>query len=215
MGPYGRHVLDDEDIDAVVEVLRARDITQGCDVEEFEKSLADYTGAKYCVAVSSGTAALQLSVVALGIKSGDEVITTPITFCATVNAIVHQGACVRLVDIDKSDLNINPELIEGQLNSDTKAIIPVDFRGHPADMPRIKEIADTDGLLVIEDASHSLGSTYLYDGKKFVCGDGIHTDLATLSFHPVKHITTAEGGAVLTIMKLFTEKLNRFGHMVS
>lgn len=196
--PYGRHQLDEDDIEAVVDVLRNGPITQGQTVEEFGESLAATTGAKYGCVVSNGTAALHLSVAAFGIGPGDEVITTPMTFCATSNAVRYQGAEVRFVDIDKNTLNINPDLLEDKITERTKAIIPVDFRGHPANLPAIRSIADRYSLRVIEDGAHSMGSTYLHEDKNYSCGDGIHADLCTFSFHPVKHITTGEGGAVLT-----------------
>ena len=196
--PYGFHCIDDSDIQAVLDVLKNSAITQGQTVEDFGQALADYAGAKYGVTVSSGTAALHVSVAALDIGSGDEVITTPITFCATANAVLYQGADVKFVDIDKDTLNIDPDLIEEKITNRTKAIIPVDFRGHPANLPEIRKIADKYNLKVIEDGSHSIGSTYTHNGKEYACGDGIHADLCTYSFHPVKHITTGEGGAVLT-----------------
>ena len=196
--PYGFHSIDDSDIQAVVDILENSAITQGQTVEDFGQALADYTGAKYGVAVSSGTAALHISVAALGIKPGDEVITTPITFCATANAVIYEGADIKFVDINENTLNIDPNLIEEKITDRTKAIIPVDFRGHPANLPEIKEIADRYNLKVIEDGSHSIGSTYKYNSKDYVCGDGIHVDYCTFSFHPVKHITTGEGGMILT-----------------
>ena len=196
--PYGLHEIDEGDILAVVEVLKNGPITQGQTVEEFGQALADYAGAKYGVAVSSGTAALHISVAALDIGPGDEVITTPMTFCATSNAVLYQGAEVKFVDIDEKTLNIDPKLIEEKITERTKAIMPVDFRGHPANLPMIKAIGDKHNLKIIEDASHSIGSTYVHNDKEHYCGDGIHADLCTYSFHPVKHITTGEGGAVLT-----------------
>ena len=196
--PYGFHSIDNSDIQAVVDILENSAITQGQTVEDFGQALADYTGAKYGVAVSSGTAALHLSVAALGIGSGDEVITTPMTFCATANAALYQGADIRFVDIDENTLNIDPGLLEEKINEHTKAIMPVDFRGHPANLPEIRKIADRHNLKIIEDGSHSIGSSYTHNGKEHFCGDGIHADLCTYSFHPVKHITTGEGGAVLT-----------------
>ena len=196
--PYGRHELDDNDIQAVVDILRKGNITQGQTVDDFGQALADYAGAKYGVAVSSGSAALHLSLAALGIGPGDEVITTPMTFCATANAALYMGADVKFVDIDQNTLNIDPGLIEEKITERTKAIIPVDFRGHPANLPEIKKIADIHNLRIIEDGSHSIGSSYNHNGKEHFCGDSIHADLCTYSFHPVKHITTGEGGAVLT-----------------
>ena len=173
-------------------------ITQGQTVEDFGSALANYTGAKYGVAVANGTSALHISVAGLNIGHGDEVITTPMTFCATANAAIYQGAEVKFVDIDAKTLNINPELIESKINERTKAIIPVDFRGHPANLPEIKKLANKYNLKIIEDGSHSIGSTYTHNDKEFFCGDGIHADYCTFSFHPVKHITTGEGGAILT-----------------
>jgi perosamine synthetase len=196
--PYGLHQLDDDDILAVVDILKSSHITQGQTTDDFGQALADFAGAKYGLAVSNGTAALHLSVAALGIGPGDEVITTPMTFCATANAVLYQGADVKFVDIDEKTLNIDPDLIEEKITKHTKAIMPVDFRGHPANLPKIKEIADKYNLKIIEDAAHSIGSTYTHKGKKHYCGDGIHADFCTYSFHPVKHITTGEGGAILT-----------------
>jgi len=196
--PYGLHELDDSDIQSVVDILKNGPITQGQTVEDFGQALADYAGAKYGVAVSNGTAALHLSVAALGIGPGDEVITTPMTFCATANAVLYQGAEVKFVDIDENTLNLDPSLIEEKITERTRAIMPIDFRGHPANLPEIKKIADKHNLKVIEDGAHSLGSTYTYNGGEYSCGDGVHADLCTYSFHPVKHITTGEGGAILT-----------------
>lgn len=196
--PYGRHYLDQDDISAVIEILESGVITQGPVVEQFGQAVADYSGARYGVAVSSGTAALHLSVASLGIGQGDEVITTPMSFCATSNAVLYQGADVRFVDIDRNTMNIDVTQIEENITPRTKAIMPVDFRGHPADWPRIKELADKYNLKIIEDGSHSLGSDYFFDGNRYRCGDGRHATLATHSFHPVKHVTTGEGGVIST-----------------
>ena len=196
--PYGLHQIDDSDIQAVVDVLKNGPITQGHIVEKFGQALADYTGARYGIAVSSGTSALHLSVAALGIGPGDEVITTPMTFCATANAVLYPGAEVKFIDINAKTLNIDVNLIEKKITDKTKAIMPVDFRGHPANLPQIKKLAESYNLKIIEDAAHSIGSTYTHNGKKYYCGDGIHADFCTYSFHPVKHITTGEGGMALT-----------------
>jgi len=195
---YGKHEIIQADIDAVVNILKEGPITQGLVVEDFGKALADYTGAEYGIAVASGTAALHLTVMAAGIGEGDEVITTPMTFCATSNVVLHQGGTVRFVDIDSNTLNINTDLIEKNITDKTKAIMPVDFRGHPADLAEIRRIADKHGLTIIEDGAHSIGSAYSENGTEYSCGDGIHADMCTFSFHPVKHITTGEGGAILT-----------------
>jgi len=207
--PYGRHYIDQSDIDAVVNILKNGPITQGKAVKEFGQALADYTGARYAIPVSNGTAALHLSVIASGIGPGDEVITTPMSFCATSNIVLYQGGTVRFVDIDKKTLNIDPSQIEEKITDRTKAIIPVDFRGHPANLPEIKKIADKYNLTVIEDGAHSIGSKYSYNGENFNCGDGKHADLCTFSFHPVKHITTGEGGAVLTNNEALYHKITR------
>tara|TARA_Y100001934_G_scaffold283143_1_gene400767 strand:+ start:4829 stop:6010 length:1182 start_codon:yes stop_codon:yes gene_type:complete len=196
--PYGQHEFDQSDYKAVMDVLKNGPITQGQTVEDFGQALADHAGAKYGIAVANGTAALHISVASLEIGSGDEVITTPMTFCATSNAVLYQGGEVKFVDIDKNSLNIDVNLIEKNITDKTKAIMPVDFRGHPANLPEIKKLAESYNLKIIEDGSHSIGSTYIYNGKKHSCGDGIHADLCTYSFHPVKHITTGEGGAILT-----------------
>ena len=192
------HELDELDIQAVVEILKSNQITQGKTVEKFGQALADYTGAKYGLALSSGTAALHISVVALEIGPGDEVITTPMTFCATANAALYQGAAVKLVDINENNLNLDPNLLEEKITKKTRAVIPIDFRGYPANLPEIKKIAEMNSLSIIEDGSHSIGSTYIHNENKHFCGDGVHADICTYSFHPVKHITTGEGGAILT-----------------
>lgn len=196
--PYGLHDLDDDDIEAVIEVLKQGPITQGNTVTQFGEQLAKTVGSDFGIAVSSGTAALHLALAALNVGPRDEVITTPITFCATANAALYQGAVVRFADIEEHSLNIDIDQIEQQINSNTKAIIPVDFRGHPAALPEIQKLATDHGLSVIEDGSHSLGSTYLKGNSTYHCGDCSHADLATFSFHPVKHITSGEGGAILT-----------------
>ena len=207
---YAKHYLTQNDIDAVIDALNSVSITQGEVTKNFGCALAGYTGAKYGLVVNNGTTALQLGLAALGIGIGDEVITTPITFCATANAVLLQGGIVRFVDINEKTINIDPELIEGQITERTKAILPVDFRGHPADLFQIKEIADKYNLKVLEDGAHSLGSTYLVNGKEFKCGDGVHANATTFSFHPAKHITTGEGGAVMTNDKCLFEKLIPF-----
>ncbi len=204
--PYGHQWVDNADIQEVVKVLKGDWITQGPKVEEFEKLVAEYCGVKYAVTVSSGTAALHVAYAVAGIKPGDEVITTPMTFAATANGVVYCGGKPVFVDIGRDTLNINPDLIEGSITSKTKAIAPVDFRGHPCDYREILKIAKENKLLVIEDAAHALGS--LYKGKKI----GSLADMTVFSFHPVKHITTGEGGMVLTNNKNFYEKLRIFRH---
>ena len=204
--PYGHQWVDDEDIAAVAEVLKGDRITQGPKVEEFETKLAKYCGAKYAVAVANGTAALHATCAVAGISEGDEAITTPITFAATANAIVYCGGKPVFADIKEDTLNIDPNEVRGKISSTTKAILPVDFTGHPADLDEIITIAKERGLVVIEDAAHALGAEY--KGHKI----GSLADMTILSFHPVKHITTGEGGMVLTDNEEFYAKLKIFRH---
>jgi perosamine synthetase len=206
--PYGQHKIDQDDINAVIKILKSDQITQGETVTSFGSALAKYTGAKYGIAVSNGTAALHLALASLDIKPGDEVITTPMTFCATANAVLYLGGKVVFSDIDEKTLNINITLLEKKITKRTKAIIPVDFRGHPANLPEIHELAMKYNLRVIEDGSHSIGSTYNHRNKLYHCGDGKHVDICTFSFHPVKHITTGEGGALLTNDKKIFDRIS-------
>lgn len=199
--PYGRQWVDKADIKEVVRVLKSDWVTQGPVVEQFEKAVAKYCGAKYAVAVSSGTAALYIAYRAAGIKEGDEVITTPLTFAATANMAAMLGAKPVFADIDEKTLNIDPGEIEKKITGKTKAIMPVDFAGRPCDYSKIIKIARENNILVIEDACHALGAKY--NGKKI----GSLADMTILSFHPVKAITTGEGGMVLTNNKDFYEKL--------
>jgi UDP-4-amino-4,6-dideoxy-N-acetyl-beta-L-altrosamine transaminase len=202
--PYGHQWIDDYDIKAVTDVLKSYWITQGPKVSEFEKLIADYCNAKYAVAFSSGTAALHASTFAAGISDGDEVITTPITFAADGNCVLFLGGNIKFADIKKDTYNIDPEKIKEQTTSKTKAIIPVDYTGQPCDLDEINKIAEKYNLIVIEDAAHSIGAEY--KNKKV----GEITDLTIFSFHPVKHITTGEGGMALTNNKNYYEKLILF-----
>ena len=204
--PYGHQWIDEEDITAVAEVLRTDWITQGTKVEEFERKVAEYCGASYAVAVSSGTAALHAACAVAGISQSDEAITTPITFAATANAITYCSGKPVFADIREDTLNIDPEEIRKKLSSRTKAILPVDFTGHPSDLDEIKAVAGEKDLTVIEDACHALGAEY--KGRRI----GSLADMTALSFHPVKHITTGEGGMVLTDNKEFYKKLKIFRH---
>ena len=204
--PYGHQWIDDEDITAVAEVLKTDWITQGPKIEEFEKKVAEYCGAKYAVAVSSGTAALHAACAVAGISDGSEVITTPITFAATANAIVCCGGKPVFADIREDTLNIDPDEIRRRISFRTKAILPVDFAGHPSDLDEIIAIAKERNLVVIEDATHALGAEY--KGRRI----GSLADMTVLSFHPVKHITTGEGGMHLTDNRDSYEKLKIFRH---
>ncbi|MGB8707620.1 MAG: UDP-4-amino-4,6-dideoxy-N-acetyl-beta-L-altrosamine transaminase [Dehalococcoidia bacterium] len=204
--PYGQHWIDERDVAVVVEVLKSDWITQGPKVDEFEKKVAEYCGARYAVAVSSGTAALHAACAVAGISSGDEAITTPITFAATANAIIYCGGKPVFADINADTLNIDAGEVFKKLSPKTKAILPVDFAGYPADLDEIIAIAKEKGLIVIEDASHALGAEY--KGRKI----GSLADMTIFSFHPVKHITTGEGGMILTDNEEFYDKLKIFRH---
>ena len=190
--PYGRQWIDEDDIAAVVEVLRSDYLTTGPAVPRFEAALQDATGAKHAVALNSGTSALHAMYFAAGIGPGDEIITSPLTFAATGNAALYLGATVRFVDVERDTGNLDPDLVEAAITERTKAIVPVDFAGHPADYDRLRAIADRHGLRLLADAAHSLGATY--KGRSV----GTLADASELSFHPVKPVTTAEGGAVVT-----------------
>ena len=198
---YGRQWIDKADIKAVLEVLKSDWLTQGPMVERFEKAVAKYCGARYGVAFSSGTAALYSAYLATGIKSGDEAITSPLTFAATSNMLAMLGAIPVFADVNEDDLTIDPKEIKKKITKKTKAIVAIDFAGHPCEYDKILGIAKENNLLLIEDACHALGAEY--KGKKI----GSFADMTILSFHPVKHITTGEGGMVLTNNKNFYEKL--------
>jgi len=204
--PYGHQWIDEKDIASVIEVLKSDWITQGPKVDEFERKVAEYCGAKYAVAVSSGTAALHAACSVAGISKGDEAITSPITFAATANAVAYCGGKPVFADIREDTLNIDAKEIKRRLSPRTKAILPVDFAGHPADLDEIKAIAEERKLIIIEDACHALGAEYR--GRKI----GSLSDMAIFSFHPVKHITTGEGGMVLTNNEEFYERLRFFRH---
>ncbi len=202
--PYGRQQIDPEDIQAVSEVLHSDWITTGPKVSIFEEALAEYVGARYAVSFSSGTAALHGAAFAGGLGQGDEAITTPLTFCATANCVLYQGAAPVFVDVCSDTLNIDPEQISKVISSRTKAIIPVDYAGNPANYDLIMELAAKYGLVLIEDAAHALGAEY--KGRKL----GSLAHMTIFSFHPVKHITTGEGGMVTTDSRDFAERLRMF-----
>ena len=206
MIPYGRQYIDESDVEAVKSVLQSDFLTQGTKVKEFEEALANYCGSKYAVVFSSGTAALHGAYFAAGLAKGDEIITTPITFLATANAALFLGAKPVFVDVQQDTGNINPNLIEGKITEKTKVIAPIDYSGQPADLEEIYKIARKNNLLVIEDACHALGAEY--KGAKI--GSCKYSDMVVFSFHPVKSITTGEGGAVLTNDRDYYEKLSMF-----
>jgi perosamine synthetase len=201
---YGHQHVDEEDIRAVVDVLRSPLITQGPKIKEFESILASYCGAKYCAAFSSGTAALHASFFAAGIGQEDEIITSPITFAATANAALYLGARPVFTDIEETTGNLDVDLLEESITNKTKAIVPVHFAGQPVDLDAIHAIAKKYDLTVIEDACHALGAEY--KGKKI----GALSDMTVFSFHPLKTITAGEGGAVVTDEKELFQKMMMF-----
>lgn len=202
--PYGRQCIEEDDIEAVIEVLKSDYLTTGSKVEEFEHLVAEYVGAKYAVAVANGTAALHAACFAAGIGPGDEVITTSITFAASANCVLYCGGKPVFADIDKRTYNIDPLDIRKKITSRTKAIIPVHLAGQPCDLDEIHKIANEYHLIVIEDGAHALGAEY--KGKKI----GALSDMTTFSFHPVKPITTGEGGMIVTNNKELYQKLSLF-----
>lgn len=201
--PYAKQSIDSSDIKAVIDVLMSDYITQGPRIHEFETRLASYCGSKYAVCVSSGTAALHIACLAAGIMPGDEVVTSPITFVASSNCVLYCGGKPVFADVERDTINISSEEIKKKLTKKTRAIIPVHFAGHPCDLEEINNIAKRHGLLVIEDAAHALGATY--KGAKM--GSCKYSDMTVFSFHPAKHITTGEGGVVLTNRKDLYKKL--------
>jgi UDP-4-amino-4,6-dideoxy-N-acetyl-beta-L-altrosamine transaminase len=212
MIPYGRHYISDDDIEAVLKVMKSDFLTQGPQITEFEKYFADYTGAMYAVAVSNGTAALHLCAMALGVGKNSRVITTPITFAASANCILYCGGKVEFCDIDPFTGVIDINKLEAKLSTKPKGyyagIIPVDFAGFPANLEKIRKLADLYDCWIIEDACHAPGG-YFTDSKKIQqrCGNGAYADLAIFSFHPVKHIATGEGGMITTNDRELYEKL--------
>jgi len=212
MIPYGRQWIDEDDIQAVVDALRSDYITQGARVEDFERALAEYCGAKYAVAVNSGTSALHIACLAAGVCSGDEVITSPNTFVASANCAVYCDAVPIFADIDQKTYNVLPVEVERKISKNTKAVIPVHFAGQSCAMREIMEIVRTaetrhgHRIYIIEDACHALGSLY----KNIRVGSCSFSDMTVMSFHPVKHITTGEGGAVFTNDEDLYRQLKRF-----
>lgn len=230
--PYGHQLIDEMDIQAVVEVLRSERLTQGSRVEEFEKAFADYVGSRYAVAVNNGTAALQLACLAAGLGPGDEVITSPITFVASANCALYVGSKPGFVDIDPKTCNLDPLKLESYLEEKASgsesgsrpaankpgAVIPVHFAGLPCDMSEIYRIAEKFNLVIIEDACHALGAEYRVPqsaagGQRNIedewikVGSCTHSHMTVFSFHPVKHITTGEGGMVTTNDKKLYDRL--------
>lgn len=202
--PYGHQCLDESDIQAVVDVLRSDWLTTGPKIGEFEEAFAAQVGAKYAVSFSSGTAALHGAAHTAALKEGDEAITSPMTFAATANCVLYVGARPVFADVCGSTLNLDVEKVKAAITPRTRAILPVDYAGHPADLDEILALADGHGLTVIEDACHALGA--MYRGRSV----GSIAHMTVFSFHPVKHLTTGEGGMVTTNRADFAEKLRRF-----
>jgi perosamine synthetase len=202
--PYGRQSIDEQDIQAVVETLRSDWLTTGPKVAEFEEAFAAWVGARHAVSFSSGTAGLHGAAFTAGIAAGDEAITSPLTFAATANCILYQGGKPVFADVHSDTLNLDASRIEALITPRTKAILPVDYAGHPADLDAFLEIAERRGLTIIEDACHALGAEYR--GRKV----GSISHMTVFSFHPVKHLTTGEGGMVTTDNPQFAETLRRF-----
>ncbi|HJO18369.1 MAG TPA: UDP-4-amino-4,6-dideoxy-N-acetyl-beta-L-altrosamine transaminase [Vicinamibacterales bacterium] len=199
--PYGRQTLTEADVAAATEVLRSDWLTTGPKVAEFEEAIADYVDARHAVSFSSGTAALHAAVLAAGLKPGDEAITTPLTFCATANAALYGGGTPVFADVRDETLTIDPKEVERRITPRTKALLPVDYAGQPADLDALLALADRHELLVIEDAAHALGAKY----RSRMVGSISH--MSVFSFHAVKHLTTGEGGMVTTNNSDFAQRL--------
>ncbi|WP_062109466.1 UDP-4-amino-4,6-dideoxy-N-acetyl-beta-L-altrosamine transaminase [Bacillus niameyensis] len=202
--PYGGQWIDENDIQAVVDVLKSDYLTTGPAVGRFEQAFAKYVGAKYAIAFSNGTAALHAACFAAGIAKNDEVITSPLTFVASANCILYTGGKPVFADIDPATYNIDPRSIEAKITKNTKAIIPVHFAGQPVDLDEIHKLAKKYNLIVIEDAAHALGAHY--KNRKI----GALSEMTMFSLHPVKHITTGEGGMITTNNKDYYQKLLQF-----
>ncbi|WP_342808298.1 UDP-4-amino-4,6-dideoxy-N-acetyl-beta-L-altrosamine transaminase [Alteromonas sp. M12] len=212
MIPYGKHFVDDDDVAAVIDVLQNQFLTQGCVVPKFERALTDYTNAKYATAVNSGTSGLHVACLALGVGKGDVVWTSPISFVASANCALYCGASIDFVDIDSATRNISVEALENKLaeaanvNRLPKAIVVVHFSGASGPMQEIAKLCRQYKVQIIEDAAHGFGGSY----QNYKIGSCQYSDLAVLSFHPVKSITTAEGGAVLTNNEELHERAKLF-----
>ncbi|WP_339724951.1 UDP-4-amino-4,6-dideoxy-N-acetyl-beta-L-altrosamine transaminase [uncultured Paraglaciecola sp.] len=212
MIPYGKHLVDEQDINAVVDVLRNQHLTQGTMVPQFEQALCDYTGANYCVAVNSATSGLHVACLAAGVGAGDCVWTVPNSFVASANCALYCGASIDFVDIDPVTRNIDVGALETKLmdaakrNCLPKALIVVHFSGLSCDMQNISRLTQLYSVKLIEDAAHGLGGSY----QQSKIGSCVYSDMTVLSFHPVKSITSAEGGAVLTNQNQYYKKLQLF-----
>ena len=210
--PYGKQLIDDLDLKSVTETLKSDFLTTGPKIVEFEKDFADYIGSKYAVSVSNGTGALHICALALGVNKTSKVITTPISFAASSNCVLYCGGKVKFVDINPDtltlDLTLLQELLENSEEGEYDGIIPVNFAGYPINTEKLRKIADKYNLWILEDACHSPGASYENsEGIQQYSGNGEYSDLAIFSFHPVKHITSGEGGMITTNDKSLYEKL--------
>lgn len=202
--PYGRQSISEEDIQAVAEVLRSDWLTTGPNVAEFEAALSQTTGAPHAIAVNSGTAALHAAMFALGIGEGDEVIVPPMTFAASANCVLYQGGKPVFADVDPTTLLIDPAAVAAKITPRTKAIVAVDYAGQPADYAALRALADQHNLKIVADACHAIGGSL--EGQPV----GTLADLSTFSFHPVKHVTTGEGGAITTADPTWADRMRHF-----
>lgn len=212
--PYGRQHITQKDLDAVVRVLQSDYLTQGPEIATFEQAFASYVGSRFAVAVSNGTAALHLCALALDVKSGDKVLTTPITFAASGNCIRYCGGELDFVDIEPDTYLIDIASLRKKLESVPKGtyrgVVPVDFAGRAVNLEEVRKLADEFGLWIIEDACHAPGGFFIDSkGNKQLCGNGVFADLAIFSFHPVKHIAAGEGGMITTNNEALYERLLR------
>ena len=210
--PYGHQHITDEDVEAVVAALKSDYMTQGPLIGQFEADFSHYIGCKFACVVSNGTAALHLCAMALGIKPGDKVITTPITFVASANGFRYQGAEIVFCDINPKtflmDLDKLEHILKASPKGTYKAVVPVDFAGYPIDEERLRKLADKYGFAIVVDACHAPGGSFIDSkGEKQMIGNGKYADLTVFSFHPVKHIATGEGGAVTTNNKELYDKV--------
>ncbi len=204
MIPYSTQSIDEDDIQAVTEALRSAYLTTGPRIEQFEQTVADYAGVSYAAAVSNGTAALHAACYAAGIQPGDEVITSPLTFAASANCVLYCGGKPVFADVRPDTYNIDPDDIRRKITEKTKAVIAVDLAGQPCDLDAIRKVTDEHRLILIEDAAHALGA--VYKGKRV----GAVADMTTFSFHPVKPVTTGEGGMVVTNDEKLWQKIKLF-----
>ena len=204
MIPYGKQSIDNEDLDSVIEVLKSDWLTTGPKIEEFERSFSNYVGSKFSIALNSGTAALHSVMYAIGIKNGDEVIVPTMTFAATANCILYQNGTPIFADVNEDTLLLDPSDVEKKISSKTKAIIAVDYAGHPVDYDALHYIAKKHNIYLISDSCHAIGGKY--KGREV----GSIADFSTFSFHPVKNMTTGEGGMVTTNNQKLAQKIKTF-----